>query len=174
MHSFWYRTNALLTFATTVLAGMCALASITDLFHPSDPEVSLELAKVEVTPPDEHVRNDLAKLHIVLDADLKSAFSWNTKQVFLFVLAEYQTETNQLNQVVLWDAIIQQQKDAKIRKKKLRQKYTFDDQGRNLRDRAFNLTVAWNVMPKVGRLFTRSQTFVGFNMPANYTNIGRG
>ncbi|CAD7700514.1 unnamed protein product [Ostreobium quekettii] len=115
-----------------------------------------------------------AKLHIVLDADLKSAFSWNTKQVFLFVLAEYQTETNQLNQVVLWDAIIQQQKDAKIRKKKLRQKYTFDDQGRNLRDRAFNLTVAWNVMPKVGRLFTRSQTFVGFNMPANYTNIGRG
>jgi hypothetical protein len=32
----------------------------------------------------------------------------------------------------------------------LRQKYPFVDQGKNLRGRALNLTLVWNVMPKVG------------------------
>jgi hypothetical protein len=35
------------------------------------------------------------------------------------------------------------------------------DQGFNLRGRQFNVTVAWQVMPKVGALYTRQQTFSG-------------
>uniref|UniRef100_A0A2N9FVC3 Signal peptidase complex subunit 3 n=1 Tax=Fagus sylvatica TaxID=28930 RepID=A0A2N9FVC3_FAGSY len=36
MHSFGYRANALLTFAVTILALMCAMASFSDnLSHPS-------------------------------------------------------------------------------------------------------------------------------------------
>jgi len=36
MHSFGYRANALLTFAVTILALMCAMASVSDNFnHPS-------------------------------------------------------------------------------------------------------------------------------------------
>lgn len=44
------------------------------------------------------------------------------------------------------------QKDAKI-KKKLRQEYVFADQGRNLRGTGYNLTLVWNVMPRVGKFF---------------------
>lgn len=35
------------------------------------------------------------------------------------------------------------------------------DQGFNLRSRPFNVTVAWNVMPRVGVLYTRTKTFTG-------------
>lgn len=43
-----------------------------------------------------------------LDADLRSAFSWNTKQLFVFLRAEYTSDDGGLNQIVLWDSIIQQ------------------------------------------------------------------
>lgn len=43
-----------------------------------------------------------------LNADLRSIFSWNTKQLFVYVQAEYETEDNKRNEIVLWDSIIQQ------------------------------------------------------------------
>ena len=42
------------------------------------------------------------------------------------------------------------QEKAKL-KKRLPKKYPFEDDGQNLKNLDFNLTVAWNVMPKVGR-----------------------
>lgn len=52
----------------------------------------------------------------------------------------------------------------------LRQQYPFavTDQGFNLRGREFNVTVAWNCMPRVGALYTRSKTFSGFRLPEDY------
>ena len=44
------------------------------------------------------------------------------------------------------------QEDAKL-KKRIMQKYIFDDQGKHLRSKMFNLTVEWNIMPKVGKHF---------------------
>lgn len=42
-----------------------------------------------------------------LDADLRSVFSWNTLQLFVFLQAEYETPENKINHIVLWDSIIQ-------------------------------------------------------------------
>ena len=39
--------------------------------------------------------------------------------------------------------------------------YALTDQGFNLRNRDFNITVSWNVMPRVGGLYTRHRTFPG-------------
>jgi hypothetical protein len=40
-----------------------------------------------------------AYLAFSLQADLRSTFSWNTKLLFVYLLAEYETPTNGLNQV---------------------------------------------------------------------------
>lgn len=40
-----------------------------------------------------------AYLAFSLQADLRSTFSWNTKLLFVYLLAEYETPTNALNQV---------------------------------------------------------------------------
>lgn len=45
MHSFGYRANALLTVAVTILAVMCAMASLSDNFNSPTPS-----AQVQVSP----------------------------------------------------------------------------------------------------------------------------
>ena len=41
-----------------------------------------------------------------LTADLRTVFNWNVKILFLFLTAEYESTTNAINQVVIWDKII--------------------------------------------------------------------
>ena len=42
-----------------------------------------------------------------LTADLQDSFTWNTRQIYLWLTAEYQTEKNKLNQAVFWNWIIE-------------------------------------------------------------------
>ena len=44
--------------------------------------------------------NDLAYLTIDFKADFSSLFDWNTKQLFIYIFAEYATSNN------VWNAII--------------------------------------------------------------------
>lgn len=44
---------------------------------------------------------DRLLLNIDVDADLAPAFNWNVKQLFAFVVAEYETESNPVNQASL-------------------------------------------------------------------------
>lgn len=71
--------------------------------------------------------------------------------------------------MVLWDKIVTRKEDARIKLRALRQKYAFLDQGAGLRGRDLNLTLSWNVMPKVGRLVTRSKSFPAGPLPDEYT-----
>ena len=43
--------------------------------------------------------HDQAILSLGINADLRSVFNWNVKQLFAYVTAEYETEANVLNQV---------------------------------------------------------------------------
>lgn len=108
-------------------------------------------------------------LGLSLEADLRSVFSWNTKQLYVFMQAEYVSKDNRINQVVVWDKIVEAQADANLHIPNLRQKYAFADKGRNLRDKDINLTVAWNVMPRVGALYTDSRTFKVGRLPKEYS-----
>lgn len=60
-------------------------------------------------------------------------FNWNCKQLFLYLLAEYETKKNKVNQVVLWDKIILRGQDANIDLNKMNTKYYFFDDGSDLR-----------------------------------------
>lgn len=169
MHTVWTRANTVFTFFATVISVVCVLVTITDVFHKSDPPISIQLTEVKRLAT-HRGKQDQAAIAMKLNADLTSAFSWNTKQLFVFVQAEYETPENKVNQVVLWDRIIERKEDAHIKVRNLKQKYAFIDQGRNLRGLPLNLTVAWNVMPKVGRLFTVQKTFDVGTLPVEYTS----
>lgn len=167
MHSVSSRLNAALTFFGTTAALLACLVALTDVVHKSDPPVEVQLKEVKrfSTLRGKH---DQAVLSMSLRADLRSAFSWNTKQLFVYLQAEYATPTNQLNQISLWDTIIQRREDAVLDVRSLRQEYPLLDQGRHLRDTPLNLTLVWNVMPKVGYLYVRSKTFDVGRMPSEY------
>lgn len=70
----------------------------------------------------------------------------------------------------MWSAILSKPESARGTLTNLKPQYPFavTDQGYSLRGVPFNITVAWNVMPRVGRLYSRSQTFTGFEFPEDY------
>lgn len=78
-------------------------------------------------------------------------WTWNTKQVFLYVFVEYETKKNvgfslrasacsrrsrshqAVNQVILWDRIIDDREDAYFDESDIRSEYILADQGYHLK-----------------------------------------
>eukprot|EP01018_Ginkgo_biloba_P003902 Gb_35804 [translate_table: standard] len=166
MHSFGYRANALLTFAVTILAIMCAMASLSDNLNSPSPQAQIQVLNINWFQRQPN-GNDEVSLTLNISADLQSLFTWNTKQVFVFVAAEYETPKNALNQVSLWDGIIPSKEHAKFWIHTTN-KYGFVDQGSNLRGQEFNLTMHWHVMPKTGYMFADKRVVSGFRLPEEY------
>jgi hypothetical protein len=108
--------------------------------------------------------------------DLTSEFTWNTKQIFAYTQLEWATKRNKRNRAILWTTIIESKQDAQGTIKELKPNYPFavNDQGQGLRGTDFNITVSWNMIPKVGRIYTRSMTFSGFTFPAEYVEAAAG
>ncbi|PIA24983.1 hypothetical protein AQUCO_13500004v1 [Aquilegia coerulea] len=166
MHSFGYRANALVTFGVTILAVMCAMASISDNLNIPSPTAHVQVMNVNWFQKQPN-GNDEVSLTMNVSADLQSMFTWNTKQVFVFLTAEYETPQNSLNQVSLWDAIIPSKERAKFWIHTTN-KYRLTDQGSNLRGKEFNLTLHWHVMPKTGKMFADKIVMTGYQLPENY------
>ncbi|OAY72926.1 Signal peptidase complex subunit 3B [Ananas comosus] len=96
MHSFGYRANAVVTLAVTILAVMCSMASLSDNFNVPSPTAEVKVLNINWFQK-QAIGNDEVSLTVNISADLSSLFTWNTKQVFVFVAAEYETPQNALN-----------------------------------------------------------------------------
>ncbi|KAK4771590.1 hypothetical protein SAY87_032122 [Trapa incisa] len=166
MHSFGYRANALLTFAVTILAVMCAMASLSDNFNSPTPSAQVQVLNINWFQKHQD-GNDEVSLALNVSANLQSLFTWNTKQVFVFLAIEYETPMNSLNQISLWDGIIPAKEHAKFWIQ-TSNKYQFVDQGSNLRGKDFNLTLHWHVMPKTGKMFADKIVMSGYRLPQEY------
>ena len=105
MHSFWQRLNALFFYALSVLGFLSFMGAGTTYWHASDPTIELTLERILLRKI-YGAGHDQAILSLGIDADLRSVFNWNVKQLFVYVTAEYETDANVLNQVVVWDSII--------------------------------------------------------------------
>ncbi|KAK8913588.1 Signal peptidase complex subunit 3B [Platanthera zijinensis] len=166
MHSSVLRFNALVTFAVAILALICALASFSDYFNNPSPTADVKVLSINWFHKQPN-GNEEVRITLNISADLRSLFTWNTKQVFGFVAAEYETPQNALNQVSLWDIIIPSKEDAKFLVQ-ITNKYRFIDQGSNLRSKEFNLTLHWHVMPKVGKMWADKIVMTGYRLPDRY------
>ncbi|GAB4843450.1 hypothetical protein Ancab_013412 [Ancistrocladus abbreviatus] len=166
MHSFGYRANAVLTLSITILAIICGIASFSDNFNSPSPSANIEVLNINRLQKLSN-GDDEVSLTLNISADLQTLFTWNTKQVFVFVAAEYETPKNSLNQVSLWDGIIPSLEHAKFWIRTTN-KYRFTDQGANLRGKEFNLTMHWHVMPKTGKMFADKIVLTGYSLPEEY------
>jgi len=104
-----------LAFFTTVLSCVAALVALSVLFYPADNVVTtVDLRNVQVTKGRLHYystkREEYAQIRFDLDADLSPLFNWNTKQIFVFVLASYPPsspgKTPHNSEAIIWDTII--------------------------------------------------------------------
>ncbi|OVA04997.1 Signal peptidase 22kDa subunit [Macleaya cordata] len=171
MHSFGTRLNTVLTLAALILALLCTLTSLSDNFNNNNKPSSVK-AHVEVLKVNRFRKqlsgNDEVSLTLNISVDLRSAFTWNTKQVFVFVAAEYETAKNSLNQISLWDHIIQDKDHAKFQTQ-ITTKYLLIDQGSNLRGKNIKLVLHWYIMPKTGRTIENKMVMSDFRLPEAYT-----
>lgn len=157
MHTVWVRLNAVVFFGLTVLLGLSILAAVSKLGHSlrHKPVVSvLKLNKLRSLKS--HAGVDRALLSFDLHADLRPAFHWNIKQLFVYVVASYETESNPHNDVILWDKIVEaiDPPSAKVIKEdNVFVKYALIDQTNELRGKDVQLKLVWDHMPLTGKLF---------------------
>ncbi|CAA6673176.1 unnamed protein product [Spirodela intermedia] len=160
MSPFVNRLNTLVTFAVLLLAILCAGASFLDCFHSPAVQANVEVLKVNRFRR-QLTGNDEVLLTLNMSIDLQSAFSWNTKQVFVFIAAEYETEKNAFNQVVPYlpvDLVISDKHHAKF-ETQVTSKYLLIDQGSNLRGKRVDLVLHWHAMPITGRMILGRSLF---------------
>jgi signal peptidase complex subunit 3 len=130
------------------------------------------LALHELRSLKSHGGVDRALLSFDLDVDLTPAFHWNIKQLFVYVVAIYET-AGRTNMVVLWDKIVEADDPNKI----LHESNTFvkyalvDKRGGELRGKEVKLQLQWDHMPITGLLHLDKQpleTATSFELPREY------
>ncbi|XP_054717849.1 signal peptidase complex subunit 3-like [Uloborus diversus] len=157
MNTVLSRANAIFAFTLSVLAGLTFLCFLSTVLKDYRGDVSISTVKAVVkNVPDfsaSRLKNDLGFVTLDLKADLNHLFNWNVKQLFLYLIAEYTTENNVINQVVLWDKIIRRNENASINYQKINPKYYFWDDGNGLRGNSnITLYLSWNIIPNAGSL----------------------
>jgi len=157
MNTVLSRGNAIFAFSLSILACLTFLCFLSTAFNEYSGRVSISTAKAVVkNVPDfsaSRYKNDLGFVTFDLKADLNHLFNWNVKQLFLYLTAEYLTESNVVNQVVLWDKIIKRGEDATLDYKRMNTKYYFWDDGNGLRgNENVTLYLSWNIIPNAGSL----------------------
>eukprot|EP00598_Pedospumella_elongata_P002569 CAMPEP_0184985060 /NCGR_PEP_ID=MMETSP1098-20130426/13888_1 /TAXON_ID=89044 /ORGANISM="Spumella elongata, Strain CCAP 955/1" /LENGTH=145 /DNA_ID=CAMNT_0027509121 /DNA_START=137 /DNA_END=574 /DNA_ORIENTATION=+ len=118
----------------------------------------------------QHGGQDRALLSFDINADLRPAFHWNLKQLFVYVVAEYESSTNPLNQVIIWDKIVTSRETAWLKATDEFVKYALIDQGQELRNKTISLRLMWDHMPVTGRLYNGDERKNSFTLPAKYKN----
>ncbi|KAF7489907.1 Signal peptidase complex subunit 3 [Sarcoptes scabiei] len=156
MNTFLTRSNAVFAFSLSnlaVLTTFLILSTITkDYSQLVDVKINSvrKLVKNVADYSAGRERNDLGFLSFDLDANFDKAFDWNTKQLFIFLTAQYRTKNNALSQVVLWDHIMLREDEHILSLKNQHSKYYFWDDGNGLLGNNINLTLTVNIIPNSG------------------------
>lgn len=115
---------------------------------------------------------DRALFSFDLHADFAPAFHWNIKQIFIYVVASYETEKKKINKVVVHDKILEAiNPDKVLQYKGSFVKYALVDQGDDLRGKDVTLQLMWDHMPITGLLYMGEQPLgeaSTFTLPEEY------
>ncbi|KIW99316.1 uncharacterized protein Z519_00979 [Cladophialophora bantiana CBS 173.52] len=117
MHSALNRLQSTFGYFTScafTLASIIAVLSIIPIPAPTgSPSASISVRNVQVVKGRPHYyspkREEYAQIRFDLEADLSSLFTWNTKQLFVYVTANYPGGKNGkggMSEAVIWDTII--------------------------------------------------------------------
>ncbi|CAG8563317.1 9903_t:CDS:2, partial [Paraglomus occultum] len=165
------RANSVFAFSLTVIFVLLgAVAIITPFFSSSDPKTEVHVKEIAVWTYDYGGSiSEFAFVTMDLEADLTSLFDWNTKQLYVSIVAEYGSDN--MNQIVLWDDIIRSKRDAQVVLHQIKNKYMFNDITPSFREVNATYALHWDAMPYVGLLQSgRSDSIrhVKFPKPENF------
>ncbi|CAK9436224.1 uncharacterized protein LODBEIA_P07820 [Lodderomyces beijingensis] len=134
-----------------------ATTSISNVEPKSSIKYSFQYGSVNRKPKEN------SKITFDLKTDLGDLFNWNTKQVFVYLTAEYPGKSDgSLNKVTFWDKIIKDRKDSKLDLVGQRGKYSVWDVEKGFRGRNATVKLEWNIQPHIGPLIYGETQGSGF------------
>ncbi|SGY12220.1 BQ5605_C011g06429 [Microbotryum silenes-dioicae] len=164
-YSATQRLNSATALTSTVLVVLLSLVSLSCLLLPvTVTNASLRPSHVNVvlgrSGYERYPRaSEFAFVKYDLVADLSPLFNWNTKQVFVYLVAEYDTynyasqkQNTPNNAVVLWDRIVRNKKYATINLSNGKQKYEFKEITDTFRNVSATFSLRYQIQPHVGKL----------------------
>ncbi|ORY97965.1 signal peptidase 22kDa subunit [Syncephalastrum racemosum] len=175
MHNLQQRANVLFSFVMTALGAVLAIVAGISYIqgYPSvGGNLHVEEDALRVVSrrygPDHYdygtPKSHFARLTFDIDADFTPVFNWNTKQVFVTVVANYETASHDRNSIVLWDKIITSREKARLKLRNVPNKYALIDVSRKWSHQQANLSIHWDITPHVGIL-------QGGHSPINIANV---
>ncbi|CAG8530243.1 8936_t:CDS:2 [Paraglomus brasilianum] len=171
MYSLAQRANSVFAFSLTVIFVLLGAVAIITPFLPFNPTTEVHVRDIAVWTYDYGGSiSEIAFVTMDLEADLTSLFNWNTKQLYVSIVAEYESDTYNVNQIILWDDIIRSKRDARIVLHQLKNKYIFNDINPSFREINATYALHWDAMPYAGLLQSgRSKSIkrVKFPKPEN-------
>ncbi|KAJ1835106.1 Signal peptidase complex subunit [Coemansia sp. RSA 2711] len=173
MYNFLQRLSGVTSFAMSTLMALVVLISITTPLIPSAPTHEVTLHNVQTTtgrlvdPFDRTSRSaEYARLTFDVDADLTSMFNWNTKLLFAYITADYNAPGFETNRVVIWDRIIRNKRQAKLRLRKHHNKYSLRNYALTFEGvEGANLTLHINPVPYLGLMYDKPVLSLPFAIP---------
>ncbi|KAA1471866.1 signal peptidase 22 kDa subunit [Dentipellis sp. KUC8613] len=156
MHSIYSRVNNVSATLSSCLMVLLAAIAISSLFMGADPKGTLDIAQLRVftgqTRRWPHQRQEFGFVNFNVTADLTPLFNWNTKQLFLYLEAEYTNAKGVKNEVVIWDRIVRRREDAVINVAG-KNKYAFREISSKFKNsEPAHFSLKYNIMPYVGAL----------------------
>ncbi|KAJ1666983.1 Signal peptidase complex subunit [Coemansia sp. RSA 1813] len=173
MYNFLQRLGGITSFAMSTLMALFILISLTTPFIPSNPTHEVTLHDVRTTtgrmvdPADRASRSaEYARLTFDIDADLTSMFNWNTKLLFAYITADYESPGFDTNRIVVWDRIIRNKRQAKLRLRKHHNKYFLRNYAKTFKDVSnANLTLHINPVPYLGIMYDKPMVTIPLAIP---------
>lgn len=178
MHTFLSRLNALFAFSLAMSALLTLLFALSTSYKSYDTlaKVNIKTIKALVRRlPDYNLpnatANDLGLLQFELDADFEECFDWNVKQLFIYLTANYKTPNNAVNQIVLWDYILNRGEKGHLKLENQNPKYYMWDDGFGLKGNTnVSLSLSMNIIPNAGFLqIAHSPSVHVFEFPNDYS-----
>ena len=152
MLSLWVRGNAVVFFGIANLMMLCVAMGYSTYLHQNAPGYGASDLAVELKGLRNFRDVDRAIVTFNTSFDLSSVYNWNVKQIFVFLVAEYESPSNRRNEVVVWDHVAQTPRDAVVAAQAQYNKYSLLDQFAELRGRAVTFKLKWDTMPMSGSL----------------------
>ena len=111
-----------------------------------------------------------AELTFSVDVDLRDEFHWNTKQLFVWLSAEYKGKRNDItHRSSLWDMLVTTQSQAMFEFEMKIPEYKLIDPDLDLRDNVVNFTLNWDIHPWIGLIQRKSSSHpYQMTMPVRY------
>lgn len=159
---FQYAANQALT-SSIIIAGIVILSSLLQLY--SNNAWSLGTTSISNVKPQALLKHSFnygsvnrkpkenSRIQFDLETDLSPLFNWNTKQLFVYLTAEYPGKSDgSSNKITYWDKIITSKEDAVLLLKNQKSKYSVWDIEPSFRQRDAVVKLEWNLQPHIGPL----------------------